>query len=131
MKRKYRYLTLSNRNEIAEYCTNGKSPAEIAGLLDFNIATIYRELKRGGTGERDELGRIVYNAALAHEHSLDRIKKRGRIRRVGVRAVHASDETGSHEIKFEITIAAHDKETLAKKTLAAVESLTTRIVKDI
>jgi len=83
-KRNYRYISIGDRNKIAEWCTQGVYPAEIAARLGFCVATIYRELKKGATGERDTLGREVYDPQLADSKTRDLLRKRGGVTRVGI-----------------------------------------------
>ena len=49
--RNYRYLTFGDREKIeTEYAAGGR-PADIAIGLGVHVATIYKELKRGDTGQ--------------------------------------------------------------------------------
>jgi IS30 family transposase len=75
MKRKYRYLTLGDREKIAEWCNSGMRPANIAEKLGFSTAAIYRELKNGFAGEVD--GRKIYDPVLAERNTREKIKNRG------------------------------------------------------
>lgn len=52
--RNYRYLTFGDREKIeTEYAAGGR-PADIAIDLGVHVATIYKELKRGDTGQLDK-----------------------------------------------------------------------------
>lgn len=52
--RNYRYLTFGDREKIeTEYAAGGR-PADIAIGLGVHVATIYKELKRGDTGQLDK-----------------------------------------------------------------------------
>ena len=73
---KNRYLTLESRREIEALYLSGMELASIADSLNVHLATIYRELARGYTGEIDKNGRRGYNAA-AHEIFLQSLKRRG------------------------------------------------------
>ncbi|MDD6445054.1 MAG: helix-turn-helix domain-containing protein [Lachnospiraceae bacterium] len=46
-----RHLTFADRKKIEAYIHDGCLPREIAEKTGFHIATIYRELQRGVTGE--------------------------------------------------------------------------------
>lgn len=58
-------LQLFERKRIEQMHSAGHSAEEIAVEIGVCYVTIYRELKRGDTGEMDELGRRVYDAELA------------------------------------------------------------------
>ena len=58
-------LQLFERKRIEQMHNAGHSAEEIAVEIGVCYVTIYRELKRGDTGEMDELGRRVYDAELA------------------------------------------------------------------
>lgn len=72
-----RYLTYEDRKSIEALYTAGVSLADIATELGVHLATIYRELTRGGTGELDGNGRGGYSAELAQKTVQDNIKRRG------------------------------------------------------
>ena len=76
MKRKYKLLTFADREKIAEWCNEGLRPAAIAERLGSNLATIYRELKNGTTGEAD--GQRIYDPVFAEQSARTRLKNRGR-----------------------------------------------------
>ena len=72
-----RYLTYEDRKSIEALYTAGVSLADIASELGVHLATIYRELTRGGTGELDGNGRGGSSAELAQKTVQDSIKRRG------------------------------------------------------
>lgn len=53
MVRQYRYIDFRDREQIAARYLNGDRVADIAAGLGVTTATVYRELKRGETGELD------------------------------------------------------------------------------
>ena len=66
--RNYRYLTFGDREKIeTEYAAGG-----------VHVATIYKELKRGDTGQLDKNMRREYSAELAQRRLIENIKCRGR-----------------------------------------------------
>lgn len=71
MARHYKYITFSDRREIAALYQANERPADIADRLGVTTATIYRELKRGETvGEDgapvlDRNRRRAYKAVIA------------------------------------------------------------------
>ncbi len=66
---KYSYLSLEERYKIAEMYNAGVTIAKIAAELGRNPSTIFRELMRGDTGERDkDTSRIVYDPELGNEN---------------------------------------------------------------
>ncbi len=58
-------LTLGKRREIERLYAEDKRPSEIAEAVGVTTATIYRDLKRGETGELDEHFRPAYSAETA------------------------------------------------------------------
>lgn len=62
---KYRYLTLADREKLEGLYTNGDRPQDIADALGVHVTTVYKELKRGDTGELDRNMRQGYSAKLA------------------------------------------------------------------
>ena len=91
-------LQLFERKRIEQMQSAGHSAEEIAVEIGVCYVTIYRELKRGDTGEMDVLGRRVYDAELAQRKAaLARRNKGsknpendGRCRRASARAGFAS-----------------------------------------
>ena len=76
--RNYRYLTFGDREKIeTEYAAGGR-PADIAIDLGVHVATIYKELKRGDTGQLDKNMRREYSAELAQRRLIESFKCRGR-----------------------------------------------------
>lgn len=71
------YLTFEDRKRLEALYKDNKSPADIAAELGVHLATIYRELKRGGTGKLDKNGRNGYKAKIAQQTVQDSIKRRG------------------------------------------------------
>ena len=78
MAEKYKTLTLSDRLKIERAYLDGADAAEIAASLSSCLSTIYRELRRGYTGETDKNGRPAYSATEAQETTAQNIKRRGR-----------------------------------------------------
>lgn len=76
--RNYRYLTLSDRERIEKEYAAGERPADIATAIGVHVATIYKELKRGDTGQLDENMRQEYSAQLAQRRLMENFKCRGR-----------------------------------------------------
>ncbi len=73
-----RYLTYEDRKSLEALYATGAALPDIAGKLGVHLATIYRELTRGGTGELDGNGRNGYSAGIAQRNIQDSIKRRGR-----------------------------------------------------
>ena len=61
------WLTLENRRTIEELNTGRASGMEIATRLQEDRSVIYRELRRGRTGNADKNGRPEYKAEVAQE----------------------------------------------------------------
>ena len=74
-------LQLFERKRIEQMHSAGHSAEEIAVEIGVCYVTIYRELKRGDTGEMDELGRRVYDVELAKRKALPGGIRVPRIRR--------------------------------------------------
>ena len=72
-----RYLTFEERKKIEEANSSGSRPCDIAKALGVHTATIYRELTRGDTGERDTASRPIYSADLAQKNIQASIRNRG------------------------------------------------------
>ena len=53
MVRKYKYITFSDRKQIAALYQSNARPADIAEKIGVTVAAIYRELKRGETVGED------------------------------------------------------------------------------
>jgi IS30 family transposase len=73
-----KWLVLDDRRKIERLYAAGKSVGEIANEMGRNIATIYKELRKGYTGEMDENGRAGYSAEVAQKYVYGvRSKSRG------------------------------------------------------
>ena len=72
-----RYLTFEDRKSIEALYAANTSLVEIASKLGVHLATIYREMTRGSTGELDNNGRRGYSADSAQKTVQDSIKRRG------------------------------------------------------
>lgn len=72
-----RYLTFEDRKRLETLYKQGEKLSTIANSLGVHLATIYRELIRGDTGEIDENGRNEYSAKLAQKTIQNSIKRRG------------------------------------------------------
>ena len=72
-----RYLTYEERRKIEKEYSSGSRPCDIAKALGVHTATIYRELSRGFTGERDDAARQIYSAELAQKNIQASIRNRG------------------------------------------------------
>ena len=62
--REYSQLSLKERRQIEEAYRSGLSVMEIGRIVGRSRGTIYRELKKGYTGELDENMRDGYSAEL-------------------------------------------------------------------
>ena len=71
-------LTLGKRREIERLYAEDMRPSEIARAVGVTTATIYRELKRGETGELDKHFRPAYSAEAAERAVRLSIRNRGR-----------------------------------------------------
>ena len=78
MVRQYRYIDFRDREQIAARYLNGDRVADIAAGLGVTTATVYRELKRGETGELDRNQRREYNPVLALQRVQASFKRRGK-----------------------------------------------------
>lgn len=76
--RQYRYMDFRDRERIAVRYLNGDRVADIAAGLGVSTATVYRELKRGETGELDRNQRRAYNTVLAQQRLQESFKRRGK-----------------------------------------------------
>lgn len=76
--RNYRYLTLADREALESRYLKGERPQDIADSLGVHVATIYKELKRGDTGDIDRNMRQGYSAKLAQLRLQKNFKCRGR-----------------------------------------------------
>ena len=84
MVRKYKYISFSDRKQIAALYQTNARPADIAEKIGVTTATIYRELKRGETvGEDgapvlDRKRRRAYNPVIAQQTVQANFRRRGR-----------------------------------------------------
>ena len=78
MVRQYRYIDFRDREQIAARYLNGDRVADIAAGLGVTTATVYRELKRGETGELDRNPRRAYSPVLAQQRVQESFKRRGK-----------------------------------------------------
>ena len=78
MVRQYRYIDFRDREQIAARYLNGDRVADISARLGVTTATVYRELKRGETGELDRNQRREYNPVLAQQRVQASFKRRGK-----------------------------------------------------
>ena len=84
MVRKYKYISFSDRKQIAALYQTNARPADIAEKIGVTTATIYRELKRGETvGEDgapvlDRNRRRAYNPGIAQQTAQANFGRRGR-----------------------------------------------------
>lgn len=72
-----RYLTYEGRKNLEALYADGESLTDIASKLGVHLATVYRELTRGGTGELDNNGRCGYSAELGQKRVSENFKRRG------------------------------------------------------
>lgn len=73
----YSYLTLEQRREIERMYAEGERVVDIAARLKRSAAAIYKELKRGYTGEFDGYARPKYSADLAQATVQENFRRRG------------------------------------------------------
>ena len=84
MARHYKYITFSDRREIAALYQANERPADIAEKIGVSTAAIYRELKRGETIEvdgapvLDRNRRRAYNPVIAQQTVQANFRRRGR-----------------------------------------------------
>ena len=84
MVRKYKYISFSDRKQIAALYQTNARPADIAEKIGVTTATIYREVKRGETvGEDgapvlDRNRRRAYNPVIAQQTVQANFGRRGR-----------------------------------------------------
>lgn len=75
---RYRYLTLADRQTLEGLYLSGDRVQDIADQIGVHVATIYKELKRGETGQLDRNMRREYSATLGQRRLAENIKKRGK-----------------------------------------------------
>ncbi len=71
-------LILEDRRHLEQLYNEGARLADIAAFLGVHLATIYRELARGKTGQLDANGREGYSADIAQKAAQENLKRRGR-----------------------------------------------------
>lgn len=74
----YRYLTLADREALETLYLKGERVQDIADNIGVHVATVYKELKRGETGNLDRNMRKEYSAKLAQRRLAENFRKRGR-----------------------------------------------------
>ena len=74
----YHYLSYEDRQEIELRYSQGERPEDIAAVVGVHTATIYRELERGYTGEKDESGKPKYSADIGQSKQKNSFRRRGR-----------------------------------------------------
>lgn len=72
-----RYMSYEQRKKLEVVYTSNAEIGDIAACLGVNPATVYRELKRGGTGELDKNGRMEYSAELGQKALNENLRRRG------------------------------------------------------
>ena len=75
---KCKNLTFADRKRLEELRNENKSLSAIADELGVHLATIYREISRGNTGEIDDNGQYRYSAAVAQANIRENLSRRGR-----------------------------------------------------
>lgn len=73
-----RSLTLQERQELERRWARGDNAVQIARDMDVSNATIYKELRRGKSGELDENARPAYRAELGQMAFQTALRNRGR-----------------------------------------------------
>lgn len=74
-------LTMEDRKVLSEMWAAGERAAVIAVKLGVCPDTVYKELKRGYTGELNELSRPAYDPVRGQAEYQRRLRNRGRWRR--------------------------------------------------
>ena len=69
---------IRGQKKLETLYADGESLTDIATKLGVHLATVYRELTRGGTGEIDNNGRYGYSAELGQKRVSENFKRRGR-----------------------------------------------------
>lgn len=82
--RRYKYITFSDRKQLAAWYQNGDRAADIAERLGVTVKTVYLELKRGeSTNENgdvvlDRNQRPAYSPVLAQQRVQANFRRRGK-----------------------------------------------------
>lgn len=85
---RYRYLTLADREKLEALHLEGQRAQDIADALGVHVATIYKELQRGDTGNFDRNMNREYNAKLAQARLTESLRNRGKKRKTAAEAVN-------------------------------------------
>lgn len=72
-----RYMSYDQRKELETMYAANAEINDIAARLGVNHVTVYRELKRGKTGELDKNGRMAYSAELGQKTLNENFRRRG------------------------------------------------------
>lgn len=81
---KCKNLTYEDRKKLEKLYAENINFSEIALTLGVHIATIYREIKRGYTGEIDDNGNYCYSAAVAQANTKENLSRRGRCKSTNI-----------------------------------------------
>jgi IS30 family transposase len=68
-------ITIKERREIEKQYNNGETVMNISVRLGICRSAVYRELRRGDTGEMDQNGRRGYSADIAQKNTYDKWSK--------------------------------------------------------
>ncbi len=74
----YRYMGYTDRQKMQGMWEAGHTAKEIASSMGMQLATVYRELKRGENGLYDKNQRRAYDADLAQHRYCENLKRRGK-----------------------------------------------------
>lgn len=88
----YSYLTQEQRRKIEEMYAEGWRVLDIAARLQRSASAIYKELKRGSTGELDQQARPKYSADLAQAVIQENFRRRGKRNSAGQQYAKANQE---------------------------------------
>ena len=72
---KYKYMTYEQRKALATMHAYNVPLSTISSTLGVHLATLYRELKRGGVEKAGD----IYDPDMAEKALKDNFKKRGRV----------------------------------------------------
>ncbi len=79
---KLRYFSYDDRKRFEALYQSGASPKALAQTFEVNLATVYREIERGSSGEGeielDANGRVKYSAERAQAAFVNALKNRGK-----------------------------------------------------
>ncbi len=85
---RYRYLTLADREKLEALHLEGQRAQDIADALGVHVATIYKELQRGDTGNFDRNMNREYNAKLAQARLTENLRNRGKKHKTAAETVN-------------------------------------------